>query len=440
MSPMGMVRVRHFEFICRSQGEDLTREENLDHPPKSFHDWKMKFFYIRAEVIPMAMQFRRMGPVPKEDMAIPHDAAWYGKLMALPNRVFGEQVLIAARMSDKWPEDSESVHVLLFDGQAGPHVMAKKPKRASKKKTATAGGTANKKTEVASATSDTASQKGNSHIRQSRIEDFVYAAEYLERLHIIGGKPQGSRNAGSVGSKGHDSSTAPIVEEPEEDPVPKELIQKNAAKRSREETKTETPLPQRRLPLANPLGRKEVREATILKFRLVVAKKAEVTKKQPSTRPKITVIPPKTIVAEGKSGEVEKTVAKETDAAKAGKALEVTKAPKFVKVTGGHLPVIERTDPEAQVENPTTQHTGPIQTDTVKSTTGESAGGGHTGGGVKNATSGGGNAGGSGIDTRKGALGKRPRQPSRIRAEDTLGDIYYKTYDESRTNELHAPV
>ncbi|KAF5818871.1 hypothetical protein HanXRQr2_Chr02g0071071 [Helianthus annuus] len=157
-------------------------------------------------------------------------------------------------------------------------------------------------------------------------------------------------------------------------------------------------------------------------------------------RPKITVIPPKTIVAEGKSGEVEKTVAKETDAAKVWKALEVTKASKFVKVTGGDLPVIEHTDPKAQVENPTAQHTGPIQTDTVKSTTGESAGGVHTGGGVKNVTAGGGNTGGSGVDTRKGASEKRPRQPSSIRDEDTLGDIYYKTYDESRTNELHTPV
>ncbi|MFS7984200.1 hypothetical protein Hanom_Chr11g00983711 [Helianthus anomalus] len=27
-----------------------------------------------------------------------------------------------------------------------------------------------------------------------------------------------------------------------------------------------------------------------------------------------------------------------------------------------------------------------------------------------------------------------------ICADDTLGDIYYKTYDESRTNEIHAPV
>ncbi|KAM0057504.1 hypothetical protein Hdeb2414_s0005g00158931 [Helianthus debilis subsp. tardiflorus] len=34
--------------------------------------------------------------------------------MALLNRVFDEQVLVAAGMSDKWPEDSENVLVLLL--------------------------------------------------------------------------------------------------------------------------------------------------------------------------------------------------------------------------------------------------------------------------------------------------------------------------------------
>ncbi|MFS7987399.1 hypothetical protein Hanom_Chr11g01022211 [Helianthus anomalus] len=41
-----------------------------------------------------------MGPLAKKDMAIPHD-----------------EVLVAAGMSNRWPEDSEGVPVLLFDGQ-----------------------------------------------------------------------------------------------------------------------------------------------------------------------------------------------------------------------------------------------------------------------------------------------------------------------------------
>ncbi|KAM0031338.1 hypothetical protein Hdeb2414_s0017g00507671 [Helianthus debilis subsp. tardiflorus] len=89
MSPMGMVRVRHFEFVCRSQGEEPTVDKFrifyqlqsnmgffsfalrgvkkiLISPPKSFHDWKMKFFFIRAEVISMVMQFGGMGLIPKQ--------------------------------------------------------------------------------------------------------------------------------------------------------------------------------------------------------------------------------------------------------------------------------------------------------------------------------------------------------------------------------------
>ncbi|KAF5772431.1 hypothetical protein HanRHA438_Chr13g0587591 [Helianthus annuus] len=37
--------------------------------------------------------------------------------MATLNRVFGEQVLVAAGMSDKWPQRSKDVPVLLFDGE-----------------------------------------------------------------------------------------------------------------------------------------------------------------------------------------------------------------------------------------------------------------------------------------------------------------------------------
>ncbi|KAM0009027.1 hypothetical protein Hdeb2414_s0006g00220561 [Helianthus debilis subsp. tardiflorus] len=37
--------------------------------------------------------------------------------MVLPNRVFGEQVLVAADMNDKWPENNEIVPVLLLNGE-----------------------------------------------------------------------------------------------------------------------------------------------------------------------------------------------------------------------------------------------------------------------------------------------------------------------------------
>ncbi|MFS8034127.1 hypothetical protein Hanom_Chr17g01577581 [Helianthus anomalus] len=111
LSPMGMVRIRHFEFVCRSQGE----EPNVD--KFRLPDWKVKFFFIREEVIPVDMVFRQSAPIPKEDMKVLRGVALYEKLLALPNRVFGEQVLVTTGMSDKWPEQSKDVPVLLFDGQ-----------------------------------------------------------------------------------------------------------------------------------------------------------------------------------------------------------------------------------------------------------------------------------------------------------------------------------
>ncbi|KAJ0588673.1 hypothetical protein HanIR_Chr04g0177401 [Helianthus annuus] len=138
MSPPGMVRVRHFEFLCRSHDIESTVErfrvfyqlirnmgfysfgnrgsakKILLNPPKSFQDWKQKFFFIREEVIPIAMIFRVPDVIEKEELAILKKEDWYVKLTAAPNRVFGENVLVAAQMSDQWSEDSTEVPVLKF--------------------------------------------------------------------------------------------------------------------------------------------------------------------------------------------------------------------------------------------------------------------------------------------------------------------------------------
>ncbi|KAJ0727240.1 hypothetical protein HanPI659440_Chr12g0479521 [Helianthus annuus] len=142
MSPPGMVRVRHFEFLCRSHGIEPTVEKFrafyqlqrtmgffsfasrgaakkiLLNPPKSFHDWKPKFFFIREEVLPIAMPFRDWtDAVLKEDLPIPKQALWSQQLTPTPNRVFGENVLVAARMSDQWSPDSKEVPVLKIGDQ-----------------------------------------------------------------------------------------------------------------------------------------------------------------------------------------------------------------------------------------------------------------------------------------------------------------------------------
>ncbi|KAJ0515686.1 hypothetical protein HanRHA438_Chr11g0480401 [Helianthus annuus] len=62
------------------------------------------------------MIFRESVKIEKEELPIPKTADWYMHLFATPNRIFGEQVLVVTGMSDKWPERSEEVPVLMFNG------------------------------------------------------------------------------------------------------------------------------------------------------------------------------------------------------------------------------------------------------------------------------------------------------------------------------------
>ncbi|MFS7912338.1 hypothetical protein Hanom_Chr02g00128801 [Helianthus anomalus] len=75
----------------------------------------MKLFFIREEVIPIAMIFRESDVIDKEELPIPEGADWYLNLKVTPNRIFGENVLVAAHMSDKWSETSDEVPVLKFE-------------------------------------------------------------------------------------------------------------------------------------------------------------------------------------------------------------------------------------------------------------------------------------------------------------------------------------
>ncbi|MFS7986614.1 hypothetical protein Hanom_Chr11g01012421 [Helianthus anomalus] len=63
------------------------RLEKASHqPPKSYHHWKGKIIFIRDEVIPIAMEFRKSALILMEDMKIPKVAAWYEKLQLLPTQ------------------------------------------------------------------------------------------------------------------------------------------------------------------------------------------------------------------------------------------------------------------------------------------------------------------------------------------------------------------
>ncbi|MFS7978311.1 hypothetical protein Hanom_Chr10g00914011 [Helianthus anomalus] len=67
----------------------------------------------------MVMVFHDPAPIPKEHMRVPRDAGWYEKLLVLPNQAFCEQMLVAAGMSDWWPQESTNVPFLLLDGEGG---------------------------------------------------------------------------------------------------------------------------------------------------------------------------------------------------------------------------------------------------------------------------------------------------------------------------------
>ncbi|KAF5791709.1 hypothetical protein HanRHA438_Chr09g0409561 [Helianthus annuus] len=132
MSPMGMVRVRHFDFLCRSQGLEPSVEKFrafyqlirnmgfysfglraakkiLINPPKSFHDWKMKIRSRRKN-----FQFQR-----RLTITCTYSRHQTGFLV--------NQVLVAAGMSDKWPEHSEEVPVLMFNGEVAQLYQAAFP-------------------------------------------------------------------------------------------------------------------------------------------------------------------------------------------------------------------------------------------------------------------------------------------------------------------------
>ncbi|XP_021996358.1 uncharacterized protein LOC110893564 [Helianthus annuus] len=55
--------------------------------------------------------------IDKEELPIHKKEDWFVKLTATPNRVFNENVIVAARMSDQWPTDSKEVSVFKFQGR-----------------------------------------------------------------------------------------------------------------------------------------------------------------------------------------------------------------------------------------------------------------------------------------------------------------------------------
>ncbi|KAJ0743716.1 hypothetical protein HanPI659440_Chr10g0379171 [Helianthus annuus] len=134
INALGLPRVTHFEFICRANRVEPTFEmfnvfysvsyaggfysfnsrtsgaiPCTSNPPKSLHDWKHKFFYIRRGVIPIDMHYRAEGEgIPK----LTHKATSISQIE--------ERALVGAGMSMLWvPRNPRGVPVYGYQGKVG---------------------------------------------------------------------------------------------------------------------------------------------------------------------------------------------------------------------------------------------------------------------------------------------------------------------------------
>ncbi|KAJ0786503.1 hypothetical protein HanOQP8_Chr02g0072001 [Helianthus annuus] len=130
INAIGLPRITHFEFVCRSHRVEPTFEmfntfysvtyssgfysfqartgvaPVCSVPIKGIHDWKQKFFYIRRGVISSEMPYRQVAQgIPKVDV-VPDFASqeWYRKISAKATAIsqLDEMALVGAGMSMLW--------------------------------------------------------------------------------------------------------------------------------------------------------------------------------------------------------------------------------------------------------------------------------------------------------------------------------------------------
>ncbi|KAJ0779259.1 hypothetical protein HanPI659440_Chr06g0224551 [Helianthus annuus] len=91
-------RFRVFHQMHCSQGfysfiQRASVKKILLSPPKSFYNWKPKFFFIKAGVIPMKMVFRGKEDVATETIQTPFSESWYQDLKDVPSIALPEKAL-----------------------------------------------------------------------------------------------------------------------------------------------------------------------------------------------------------------------------------------------------------------------------------------------------------------------------------------------------------
>ncbi|KAF5779253.1 hypothetical protein HanRHA438_Chr12g0568551 [Helianthus annuus] len=103
LSPLGMIRVRNFEYTFRALGIEPSREgaPKLMSPPKGMTKWKTKFFYVKAVVVTAKLQFRNVTrPIATENLSIPKagQQAWFPKLRIIGSKKLDNRQLWVLRM------------------------------------------------------------------------------------------------------------------------------------------------------------------------------------------------------------------------------------------------------------------------------------------------------------------------------------------------------
>ncbi|KAJ0608773.1 hypothetical protein HanHA89_Chr03g0112721 [Helianthus annuus] len=157
INALGFPRLTHFEFICRANRVEPTfekfnvfyfvtytgdfysfnsRTSGVDpcssHPPKSLHDWKQKFFYIRRGVIPIDMHYRAESEgVPCVNVSVDFtEQEWHKVLTRKVTAIIQleERALVAARMSMLWaPQNPRGFPIYGYQGKGSQRGTVHEP-------------------------------------------------------------------------------------------------------------------------------------------------------------------------------------------------------------------------------------------------------------------------------------------------------------------------
>lgn len=127
--PFGLMRIRHFEFVCWANNivrkidkfsvfykmhrrggwyncASVSKRVIGTDPPHNVYEWRTKFFWLREDVVPITMVRRPANEkLPDMPVASFEGQEWFRTLMPKPTpmRAIPEEALVWAGMSHLWP-------------------------------------------------------------------------------------------------------------------------------------------------------------------------------------------------------------------------------------------------------------------------------------------------------------------------------------------------